>query len=230
MTQAVVERDETLTSRILVVDDHPMVRAGLASAVKAVSPDADVVECDRLETALERLAAEDYRLVLLDLMLPDASPDVLRTVAGAAGDAPVLVVSMLDDPKWVRQTLADGAAGFLPKSSSPSVTRHALTLVMEGETYVPPQALSEETGGGSAGGAAGAWSAPDPDAWRRFGLSPMQRRVLIELGKGVSNQQISEDLGIALSTVKAHVGAVIHKLGARNRTHAVLIAREAGLL
>jgi len=230
MTPAVIEGDAQPAFRVLLVDDHPMVRAGLASAVRAISPGAEVDECDCLEIALARLGADDYRLVLLDLMLPDASPDVLRTVAGAARGAPILVVSMLDDPKWVRRTLADGAAGFLPKSSSPAVTRHALTLVLEGETYVPPHALHDESVSGSAGAAAGAWSAPDPEAWRRFGLSPMQRRVLVELGTGVSNQQISEDLGIALSTVKAHVGAVIQKLGARNRTHAVLIARESGLL
>lgn len=218
--------------RVLLVDDHPMVRAGLANAVRGVAANAEVDETDSVAGALERLQQGEYRLILLDLMLPDASPDVLKTIDQAAGGADILVVSMLEDPKWVRRVLEEGAAGFLPKSSSPAVTKHALNLVLEGETYVPRQVLSgEEAGSGAASGAAGGqWSNPDPQAARRFGLSPMQQRVLVELGKGHSNQQISDDLGIALSTVKAHVGAVIQKLDARNRTHAVLIGREAGLL
>ena len=207
-----------------------MVRAGLANAVKGVAAHAEVDETDSVAGALERLQQNEYRLILLDLMLPDASPDVLKTIDQAARGADILVVSMLEDPKWVRRVLEEGAAGFLPKSSSPAVTKHALNLVLEGETYVPRQVLNGDDAGPAAGVSGGQWSNPDPQAARRFGLSPMQQRVLVELGKGHSNQQISDDLGIALSTVKAHVGAVIQKLDARNRTHAVLIGREAGLL
>jgi DNA-binding NarL/FixJ family response regulator len=214
--------------RVLIVDDHPTVRSGLAHMVDSVADSAHIDESDSADGALGQLQSYEYDLVLLDLMLPGAGEDMLDRITEAAGSARILVISMIEDSSYVRRALDSGASGYLPKTASPAVTRDAVRLVLDGGTYIPEQALRE----GSVGD--GASPHPmrglDPAAAARAGLTRMQHRVLLEMARGASNKQIAEALGLSISTVKAHVGAVIRKLGARNRTHAVLTAQREGVV
>ncbi|MEQ8602612.1 MAG: response regulator transcription factor [Marivibrio sp.] len=215
--------------RVLIVDDHSSVRMGLNSCVRELWVRASVTECGSFQGALEALERVPYDLVILDLMMPNGSPEEMQRVVRGAAGAKVLVMSMVEDAEVIKRTLALGVAGFLPKSASLAATRLALAMVMDGETYVPAQILS----GGREAYERTARHAPSPVAGGRAdraGLTAMQMRVLREMNTGASNQMIANALDLALPTVKAHVAAVMQKLKAKNRTQAVLIAQEAGLL
>lgn len=190
-------------------------------------PDSAVRECGSAREALATLAEAPCDLVILDMLLPDSDGETLSRVADAAGDAKVLVLSMVEDAGAVRRALEAGAAGYLPKSASPSLTRHALRLVIDGGVYIPEQVLGDDGGDGDRPCAVAAVApGPDPVAIERSRLTRMQLRVLVEMARGASNKQIAETLDLSISTVKAHVGAVIRKLDARNRTQAVLTAQR----
>jgi DNA-binding NarL/FixJ family response regulator len=128
----------------------------------------------------------------------------------------LVVASGEDDPAVIRAALAAGAVGFLPKAESPDVLQQALRLVLGGGTYTPPQALSDLQPG----------AAPRPDA---SGLTPRQTDVLRCLMRGQPNKLIARELGLTEGTVKIHIAAILRVLQARNRTEAVVVARNLGL-
>lgn len=205
--------------KVLIADDHPLLREALAGTVLALLPQAEVFEAADLAAAEALLRARppghEPTLVLLDLQMPG--------MAGAAGVAALrlrfpevrlLVVSGNDDPATVRAVLAAGAVGFLPKAESGAVMRQALRLVLDGGCYVPAQALADLDGAPRA---------------KTATLTPRQHDVLHCLMQGQPNKQIARELGIGEGTVKLHIAAVLRALRARNRTEAVVRARELGL-
>ena len=208
--------------RVLIADDHPLYRSAMSNVLADVFPDAALVECENLTGALKLLEQGSIDLVLLDLNLPDADrTDGLSRLRSAAPATPIVVCSALDEPALVRECFQLGVAGYLPKSSGMEVTRHALQLVRGGGVYVPSQALAESSTG------EGDDSTERPSSAAKVGdLTPRQRTVLSLLERGMSNKAIARELGIGEITVKAHVSAILRKLGVENRLQAIIAIRE----
>lgn len=201
-----------MTMNVLIVDDHPMVLEYLSSAVDKALPDAVVRTAGDLSVALELAGDVELDMVLLDLGLPGCGGiDSLLRFRKAYPDVRAVVVSAEDDEASVRGALAAGAAGFIPKSSSPKVVVNALRLVAEGGKYIPPQALGE---GSNEVGA----SSPQVQ------LTERQRAVMIRMLKGRSNAQIAEELGISEATAKQHAHAVYATFGVSSRADLMLAA------
>ena len=209
--------------KILIVDDHPVFREGLAAILAQADMGATVLQAAELRQALAHVAGHgDLDLVLLDLRLPGVTGlSALDAVMGARTALPVVVLSSSEDPRDARQALAHGAMGYIPKSASAQTLLAALQIVVKGDVYVPPLVLGHAEGGAHAplhdGGAAG-------------GLTPRQIEVLRRLGAGVSNKVIAMDFKLSEKTVKAHVTAIFKALGVISRTQAVARGRETGLI
>ena len=204
--------------KVLIADDHPMVRDALKRTLLLVEPGAQVLEAADYAGALHLLQTESLQLALLDLHMPGMDRvDGLRRLRLLFPQVPFAVASGEDDPVVIRATLSAGAVGFLPKSEAPEVLQQALRLVLGGGTYMPAQALADLRHGAPP---------PRPDA---SGLTPRQMDVLRCLMRGQPNKLIARELGLTEGTVKIHIAAILRVLQARNRTEAVVVARNLGL-
>ena len=205
---------------VLVVDDHPLYRAALAGAVTSTLRDVVLHEAASvagLFGLLEELPQAD--LLLLDLNLPGAYGfNALAHLRGSHPELPVIVVSASDDPRTMRQAMAFGAQGFVSKSADAATIGRHVEAVLRGESVVP---LNVRPGLGLDSAAE---AAAFDVAQRVAQLTPQQFRVLGMLCAGRLNKQIGYELDITESTVKAHVSVIFRKLGAANRTQAVLKA------
>ena len=201
----------------LVIDDHPLFCDALELTLRAIAPAYRVVTAEDLASGLEAIAREGAPgLIVLDLNLPDVTglEGLLRLVRAGRG-TPVLVVSSLAEPSIVAAALQAGAAGYVPKHSPRAVFESALAAIGAGRTFVPE-------------GLAHAAPAARNDAVERLAsLTAQQARILELICDGKLNKQIAFDLTIAETTVKAHVTAIMRKLGVQSRTQAVLVAQEA---
>lgn len=210
--------------RVLIADDHPLYRDALRSVVLEAFTDVEVLECEDIASALKCLERSAVDLMLLDIGLPDTEDlDGVRLLRDASPTCPVIVCSAHDDPGLVRAAFKLGVSGYLPKSSGTILTRHALQLVRGGGVYVPTEALGE---------AVTAAPVPSPRPPEQLSpevaaadLTPRQQAVLALLEQGMSNKVIARELGIGEITVKAHVSAILRKLGVDNRVQAVVAAR-----
>lgn len=209
-------------TRALIVDDHPLFCDALAMTLRAVAGIGAVETADRLEAALTRLDAPPAPdVVVLDLDLPDVTGlDGLIRLRIAAPDVPVAIVSSLADTRVIGAAVAAGAAAFVPKHSRREVFRAAFDAVARGATYLPEGYVPQADPAGPQGRRA--------EAMQRLALlTRQQTRILQLICEGRLNKQIAWDLSIAETTVKAHVTAIMRKLGVQSRTQAVLIAQEA---
>ncbi|MDO5506591.1 MAG: response regulator transcription factor [Pseudoxanthomonas suwonensis] len=203
-------------SIILIADDHPLFREAMRSAVARVLPDATVREADSAAALYAAVEAEpDADLLLLDLEMPGAQGfGVLAHLRATHPQLPVVIVSGHEEPVVMRRALEHGAMGYIPKSVDATSLGEAIAQVLDGERWAP----------------ALAFSAPPPDAEeqdiarRLRELTPQQMRVLQMMSTGLLNKQIAWELDVTEATVKAHVTAILRKLGANNRTQAVLVA------
>ena len=203
---------------ILIADDHPLFRDALRRAVMQVLPDAALREADSVQSLVELAGAHPHAdLLLLDLNMPGAHGfSALAHVRASFPALPVVVVSAREEPALMRRAIGHGAAGFIPKSSDIATIGTALHAILDGETWLPP-------------GTAGAHStALDPEeealAKRIAELTPQQYRVLAMVCTGLLNKQIAYELDVSEATIKAHMTAILRKLGAHSRTQAVLLA------
>jgi DNA-binding NarL/FixJ family response regulator len=212
---------------ILVADDHALVRQGLSSILRQLDMRASILEAED-GAAVMRLISGDQALdmVLLDLFMPGAHGfDLLQSVCDLRPEIPVIVLSASEDPGHMRQALDYGAAGYIPKSSSPAVILSALQLIRAGGIYVPPHMLNP-----AGQNRLGRTEALKPsDELDRAGLTERQLEVLSLLGEGKSNKEIARTLQLSENTVKIHVRDVLKALGVNNRTKAAMLARELGL-
>ncbi len=202
----------------LLVDDHQLFREGIKLILGRVLPRAEVTLANSCEQALE-IRPESIDLVLLDYHLPGKSEfDAFSAIREHFIKAAVVIVSGEDQPATIRHLIAAGAAGFIPKSSSPDVLLAALDLITAGGCYLPPNALEESSGD----------SVENPSiADTIAGLTPRQRSVLGHAIQGKINKVIASELNIAEGTVKAHLSAAYRELGVNNRAEAVyLITRN----
>jgi two-component system, NarL family, nitrate/nitrite response regulator NarL len=205
--------------KILVVDDHPMFREGLAGVLRQWPPVSSVLQASDGEPALALVAEQpDLAAAIVDLRMSGTGGlVVVAQLRRLRPDLPVLVLSSSEDPEDVRRALAAGAAGYCPKSAAPATLLAALQLVLAGEVYVPPLMAQ-------------APAAPPSPVGDGSGLTPRQREVLQQLCQGQTNKQIARILDMQEKTVKGHVSAIFKALNVVHRLQAIEAARNAGLV
>ena len=208
--------DAAVRYRFVVADDHPLFRGAMRESLANLFKSADVFEAgglDDLQALLEREG--DVDLVLLDLAMPGVRgfSGLLYLRAQFPG-VPVVVVSANEEPGVIRRCMEFGASGFLPKTLAVDTMRDAIRRVLEGGVWTPPDV-----------DLAGGEDATTRDLVNRLStLTPQQVRVLMMLSEGLLNKQIAFELKVSEATVKAHVSAILQKLGVESRTQAVIAA------
>jgi DNA-binding NarL/FixJ family response regulator len=195
--------------KVLVVDDHAVVREGVAAVLRQLEPDTEVLLAHDAASGMALAAANpDLELVLLDLILPDVvGMGALEAFGREHPALPVMVLSSSEAPDAVRAALELGAMGYVPKSANPETLLAALRLVLSGEVYVPPfmaRAAAPATAAGP--------------------LTERQVDVLRLLAEEVPNKEIAYRLGLSEKTVKAHLTAIFRTLGVSNRADAAAAA------
>lgn len=218
--------------KILVIDDHALIRQALQNMLRVLDSGAEVLESADCSTALT-LAAEqpDLDLILLDLHLPGmGGMDALTHFRQSHPAVPVVVLSGDNDRQTVLTAIDRGAMGFIPKSSSNEVMLSALRLVLSGGVYLPTEILAHANLApvGNAGSATPGSGAPGGTP-AELGLTDRQTEVLALLLQGKSNKLICRELGIAEGTVRIHVTAVLKALNVTSRTQAVIAVSQLGL-
>ena len=209
---------EPNSTRIIIADDHPLVRGALRQAVAGALDNVEILECGDLGSLQQLLASKaNVDLIMLDLAMPGVRGfSGLIYLRAEHPGVPVVIVSANSDRGIMRRCVDFGASGFIPKTTDLETMRHAIRQVLEGSTWTPPDVdlitpADRETA----------------DIQRRLGtLTPQQVRVLMMLSEGLLNKQIAFELMVSEATVKAHVSAILQKLGVESRTQAVIAAAK----
>lgn len=210
-------RLETAELNLLVVDDHPLFREALSSAITLAFPHASLHEAEGIRSACELLGrTPSIDLTLLDLSMQGVTGfDGLVTIRARFPRVPILIVSGLEDPRIMREALHHGAAGFVPKAVDKATLTRAISEVLNGALFMPPDltgALEEPP----------SRTKKTPLAERVARLTPQQLRVLMMIRQGKLNKQIAHELQVGDSTVKAHVSEILRKLEVISRTQIVI--------
>ncbi len=206
--------------RVLIIDDHALVREGIALVLRSLRPDCSIVQADTCQSGIEAARAEPFDMVLLDLQLPDMPGFVaLERFRREHGSLPVVVVSGMEDRDTVLRTLDMGAKAFVPKSADSSKIRHALEALLDGRVYLPESVVG-------AGAGVGPQSVRPESNWN---LTDRQREVLALVVAGLPNKLIARRLDIAESTVKIHVSAILRELRVTSRTQALIAVARSGV-
>ncbi|MDE3115867.1 MAG: response regulator transcription factor [Pseudomonadota bacterium] len=217
-------------ARFLIADDHPLFREAVCLLLGQLEKGAVCCEAASLEEATGLLESSGpFDLILLDLNMPGSDAlSGLRVMHSLTPDTPIAIISHFEDGALIEQGIACGAVGYIPKSLSHDAILQALQTILAGGVYLPPGAEQRICLKNPAGAAA------QPQAQSLMeSLTPRQRAVLDLLARGRANKQIADELAISEWTVKAHISAILRKLGAQSRLEAVVIARQlnpAGLL
>jgi len=214
--------DPSASYRLVIADDHPLFRGALREAVSGLFAEADIAEAGSFDEAVKLLdRGGEVDLVLLDLAMPGVRGfSGLMYLRAQYPSVPVIVVSANDDPAVIRRCMDFGASGFIPKTLGAEAMRSAIAAVLAGGIWTPPDVNFEA-----------ATDATTAELVQRLAtLTPQQVRVLMMLSEGLLNKQIAYELGVSEATVKAHVSAILQKLGVESRTQAVIAAAkiEAG--
>lgn len=212
--------------KVLVVEDHALVREGLVQTLRRLEGDVQVFEAADCESAGNLLEqAQDFDLVLLDLGLPGVdgltSLGVFRRRFPAV---PVVIVSAYDDAHTVSRALKNGASGFVPKAYSSDRLIAALREVLDGRIFVPEQLVPVNPGFELPHSPIGGDAHPS-----EFGLTERQAEVLALMAHGKSNRGIAEQLGLTEGTVKIHITAIFKSLGVSSRTQALIAVARYGI-
>lgn len=215
---------DTVFRTALIIEDHPLFGDALAMTLRSVSLIENVTHAESLSHAQRLLdGAGRFDIILLDLNLPDVDGlEGLITLRRVAPQIPVLLVTSVDETRVIRASLAAGAAGFVPKHSRREVFRAAFQALAAGEVFAPDLPTSEEIDAMQP-------SARDIAIRSLSQLTRQQAKILDLICEGKMNKQIAYELAIAETTVKAHVTAIMRKMGVSSRTQAVLMARDANM-
>ncbi|MGB0732907.1 MAG: response regulator [Pontibacterium sp.] len=211
-----------LAQKIIIADDHPLFRAALKQAVGQAVPGVKTVEAESLAGVQEAVEEHsDADLVLLDIHMPGTNGfSGLVFLRGQNPGIPVVVVSGSEEPNVMKRAIDYGASGFIPKSAPLETISDAIRAVLEGEEWLP-EALADNM----------ADVTPEDQKFAEAlaALTPQQFRVLTMLTEGLLNKQIAYELNVSEATIKAHVTAILRKLGVHSRTQAVIAAQRLGV-
>lgn len=210
--------------RLVVVDDHAIVRAGLRMVLESSTEFQVVSEGGTAAAALEAVATHRPDVLLLDINLPDRSGlGVIEQIRSLVPDTKVLVLSVHDDREFVRESVRVGAHGFLRKDTTPAELREAIRAVHRGDAFFSPpiarrltEVLREEL--------------PKEPSTLVDALTPRERDVLVRIARGLLNKEIAAELGISVRTVEAHRDSLMRKLQLRSVAALTRFALEANLL
>ncbi|MDB5592513.1 response regulator transcription factor [Enterovirga sp.] len=208
------------STKIILADDHPLFREALRRAIEQILPEASVEECSGLDSLQETLTrSRDADLVLLDLTMPGVQGfSGLIYLRAQYPEIPIVIVSANEDATVIRRAVEFGASGFVPKSLDLEGIGNAVRTILSGDIWVPPD-VDLEAGEDKE----------TADLVQRLGrLTPQQMRVLMMLSEGLLNKQIAYELSVSEATIKAHVSAILQKLGVDSRTQAVIAASRIG--
>ncbi len=210
--------NEIVQYRLVIADDHPLFRGALREAVTGLLEPVDISEAGTFDDVVALLdRGGDIDLVLLDLAMPGVRGfSGLMYIRAQFPSVPVIVVSANDDPAAIRRCMEFGASGFIPKTLSVEAMRAAISRILGGGVWTPADV--DLTAGSDAESAA--------LMARMATLTPQQVRVLMMLSEGLLNKQIAYQLSVSEATVKAHVSAILQKLGVESRTQAVIAAAK----
>ncbi len=209
---------ETTLYRLVIADDHPLFRGALREAVSGLFARVEIAEAGSFDEVSKLLdAGGDVDLILLDLTMPGVRGfSGLMYLRAQYPAVPVVVVSGNDDPAVIRRCMDFGASGFIPKTLDIEGMRNAIAGVLKGGIWTPPDVDLD----------AGTDAETTALLTRLATLTPQQVRVLMMLSEGLLNKQIAYELSVSEATVKAHVSAILQKLGVESRTQAVIAAAK----
>mgnify|MGYP001551710163 FL=1 len=204
---------------VIVADDHPLFRTAIKEALEAEQGETNFLEASSFESLQELVDEQkEVDLVLLDLHMPGVSGFAgLVYLCKRYPSVPVVIISANEDPVVIKRALEHGAAGFIPKSSSIDTITQAISSILLGEIWAPAMTQSDLPGNNTS---------EVELAERMAQLTPQQFKVLMMMSQGLLNKQIAYELGVSEATIKAHVTAIMTKLGVSNRTQAVLAANQ----
>ena len=213
--------------RILIVDDHALVRRGMYYVVKECFPDAEADEADGAAQALEVMQSQTIDLALVDVRMPEQDGlELLRSMRASWPKVPVIMLSTYEDAPYVKRALADGAAGYLLKDATPEDLGQAINVALSGSGNVLSprviQNLFDESESSSNQGSGSGRR-------QEFNLTQRENDILALLAEGKSNREIAQSLYLSEKTVKAHLAAIFRKLGVTNRTQAAMAAVAMGV-
>jgi DNA-binding NarL/FixJ family response regulator len=212
--------------KVLIVDDHALVRRGMAHVVRECFAEAEVVEAGNAADAVAVMSStKGVDIALVDVRMPDADGlELLHDIKERWPDVPVIMLTSFDHAHYVRRALAEGAAGYMLKDATPDDLEQAIKVAISGGGNVLSprviQNLFESVDGGDNGGA-------PPRA--TGSLTARETDILALLAEGRSNRDISRALFLSEKTVKAHLAAIFRKLGVTNRTQAAIAAMSMGI-
>jgi DNA-binding NarL/FixJ family response regulator len=214
--------------KILIVDDHALVRRGMNYVVKEGFPEAEVIEAESAAAALEAVqASSDVDLALVDVRMPDLDGlELLRTLKADNPEMPVIMLSTYDNAPYVKRALADGAAGYLLKDATPEDLSQAINVAMSGSGNVlSPRVIQNLFEEHEASGKDQASNGRRGE----YNLTQREHDILALLAEGRANREIAQRLYLSEKTVKAHLAAIFRKLGVTNRTQAAMMAVQMGV-
>jgi two-component system response regulator DegU len=215
--------------RILIVDDHALVRRGMGYVVKEGFPEAEVLEADGAASALDVMrSAGAIDMALVDVRMPDLDGlELLRAIKTEWPDVPVIMLSTYENAPYVKRALSDGAAGYLLKDATPEDLGQAINVAISGGGNVLSprviQNLFEDVESSSQTNGHGRVRRTE------YNLTQREHDILALLSEGRSNRSIAQNLYLSEKTVKAHLAAIFRKLGVTNRTQAAMMAVQLGV-
>lgn len=208
--------------KILLADDHELVRTGVKYIINSIDANATIFEVQNyheLLTASKKYSDLDF--ILLDLIMPGGDGmDAITQLRHSAPDTSIVILSLQDDYETIRKSLNLGVKGFIPKSISNSVMKHALEIIIAGGIYIPSSLLENKEN---------IFTNSKPEDLN-LKLTRRQKEILELLGSGKSNKAIGGILGVSESTIRSHLTVLFKILNVKNRTEASFYARKLGLI
>jgi DNA-binding NarL/FixJ family response regulator len=214
--------------KILIVDDHALVRRGMSHVVRESFTDAEIVEAGNAAEALDHMRATGVDVALVDVRMPDSDGlELLHEMKAEWPDVPVIMLTSFDHAHYVRRALAEGAAGYMLKDATPEDLEQAIKVAISGGGNVLSPRVIQNLFDAIDG------NAPNEHGERQHrpasALTQRETDILALLAEGKSNRDISRSLYLSEKTVKAHLAAVFRKLGVSNRTQAAMAAVAMGI-
>jgi DNA-binding NarL/FixJ family response regulator len=213
--------------KVMIVDDHALVRRGMAYVVRECFPDADVHEAGSANEAIAVMDKRGVDIALVDVRMPDFDGlELLRTLKEKWPEIPVIMLSTYDQALYVKRALADGAAGYMLKDATPDDLGQAIRVALSGSGNVlSPRVIQNLFEDNDSGESSEGSAQRHPE----FSLTHRERDILGLLAEGRSNRDIAGSLYLSEKTVKAHLAAIFRKLGVANRTQAAMAAVSMGI-